>query len=744
MSSEPQESKSPMELEDEIKIKKYKEELYVERGSMRQLAERIASTKPYPRPKKNALQLEQRYYQIPKAKFVDNQYHLRTNYVTAERHSSLVQLNELSKIELSEMMMNKVHLGQYFQCKVSAEAFYSSGLNVLVEDGNGEVEHVVLYNYESPTCSTDPKYILPVGTEIIIKEPHMQSFGQYDSGIRVDSPSDVVIVLQSKNLPTADLLIETGNMAFKKAHYHKASRFYSLAIEVSNQESVRAYLNRAQCFLKMEKYYAAYQDAEKATELDMDSEKAYYRLGKAAYMLRRYEDAKECFEECLNLNMELNDAKVELEKTYERLKERDSGHFNIKGLYEQSFERKELNMDVCDFKSSKIEVADIENKAKGMLAKETIKKGTLIVLSKAATAIFNNKVDYRLKSHDQVQSIARSYTSRHESEAVSELIYKMSDDPETSKLIYSLYAGPNFTRDPVQFPIIDVKRIEAIFAFNSFQIKNSLEMLQLKEMDELLNKTPKYDSEDFTEIDYNSIQFQSNDYQNLSKMQREYDNLDKQCGLWHMVSFFNHSCLSNCNVNFIGDVIVIHANQDISAGEEVTIKYFPPDWTLTQRIDRAEGSYGFRCDCPLCKLDEADPMRKTREEFLDKIEQSENDSLTEALADLKKMKVTYLKRTEYQLQLVTPLEALSQIYRMESQFQKSAECLEQIFTLIKDHNDFVAITIIKEILTDYTMCQNKKKMASWQKTAFEFFKGMNFHRVYFERVWEKIFGFKLN
>lgn len=368
-----------------------------------------------------------------------------------------------------------------------------------------------------------------------------------------------------------------------------------------------------------------------------------------------------------------------------------------------------------------------------------------MVLSKAATAIFNNKTDYRLKSHDQVQSIARSYTSRHESEAVSDLIYKMTDDPETFKRIYSLYAGPDFSREPLPFPLIDVKRIEAIFAFNSFQIKSSLEMLQLKEMDELLSKTPKFDSEDFTEIDYNSIHLQTKEFQNLAKMQLEYDNLDKQCGLWHMVSFFNHSCLSNCNVNFIGDVIVIHANKDIPAGEEVTIKYFPPDWTLGQRIERAEGSYGFRCDCYLCKLDAGDPMKKTREEFLEKIEEQDKDvSLSEALSDLKKMKVTYLKRNEYQLHMVTPLEALSSIYRKESQYQKSAECLEQIFELIKDHNDFVAITIIKEILNDYTMCQNKKKCVGWQKTAFEFFKAMNFHRVYFERIWEKIFGFKLN
>lgn len=377
MSSVPPEAKGPMESDDELKIKKYKEELYTERASMRQLAERIAATKPYPRPKKGTLEAEKKYYQIPKAKFVDNRFVLRTNYVTAERHSSLAQLSDLLKIDLNEMMVNKIHLGRYLQCKVSAEAFYSSGMNLLVEDGNGEVEHVVLYNYESPTCSTDPRYILPVGTEIIIKEPHLQMF-QTDFGIRVDSPSDVVVVLQSKNLPTGDLLIETGNIAFKKGHYHKAARFYSLAIEVTNQESVRAYLNRAQCFLKMEKYHAAYEDAEKATELDMDSEKAYYRLGKAAYMLRKYDDAKECFEECLNLNMELGDAKVELERTVERIKEAKSGHFNLKALYEQSFERKELSMDVCDYKSEKIEVADIKNKAKGMLAKEPIKKGKLI------------------------------------------------------------------------------------------------------------------------------------------------------------------------------------------------------------------------------------------------------------------------------------------------------------------------------------------------------------------------------
>ena len=83
-----------------------------------------------------------------------------------------------------------------------------------------------------------------------------------------------------------------------------------------------------------------------------------------------------------------------------------------------------------------------------MLASEDISEGTLLVVSKAATAIFNNEIDSRLRSCNLVKCMARSYNTRHEVESVAKLMDRMTDDPELAKCIYSLYAGPEFSREP--------------------------------------------------------------------------------------------------------------------------------------------------------------------------------------------------------------------------------------------------------------------------------------------------------
>jgi len=91
-------------------------------------------------------------------------------------------------------------------------------------------------------------------------------------------------------------------------------------------------------------------------------------------------------------------------------------------------------------------------------------------------------------------------------------------------------------------------------------------------MEEEVEKMAGYSEEDFAELDLGSVEFQSGQYQRLAGLQVKYENMDKQCGLWYAVSFFNHSCLANCSVQFVGDVIVIHASRDIQQGEEVTIR----------------------------------------------------------------------------------------------------------------------------------------------------------------------------
>ena len=165
---------------DTIKLKKFKEKLHSEEVYKRKVTDKIKTTKPFKRPAKskdNAL-TEQKFKQKQKenAKFDQNLYQLQTNYKTAECHSCTADLKCLKNIFLKDMTVNKIHRGCCIEFKTIANPFYVSGMHLLVQDINGEYENLVLYNYESISYNVEPKVLIPIGTRLIIKGPHLQKF----------------------------------------------------------------------------------------------------------------------------------------------------------------------------------------------------------------------------------------------------------------------------------------------------------------------------------------------------------------------------------------------------------------------------------------------------------------------------------------------------------------------------------------------------------------------------------------
>ena len=214
-------------------------------------------------------------------------------------------------------------------------------------------------------------------------------------------------------------------------------------------------------------------------------------------------------------------------------------------------------MDVADYKSSHIEVVDIENKSKGVVAQEFIKKGTLLQASKALAATFHNAVDWNKKAFTNTVYLSQNrYNTGNESETLACLVSKMRDDPNVSGQVYALYAGPDHDRSPLAHGLIDIERVEAIYSFNSFQIKNNLELLDLMDMESRVKELDKHldEVDDLNEVDLSLLSVESDEYKKLQTLQIKYNNLNRQCGLWHFSAYFNHSCISNVSLNTIGSV----------------------------------------------------------------------------------------------------------------------------------------------------------------------------------------------
>lgn len=260
------------------------------------------------------------------------------------------------------------------------------------------------------------------------------------------------------NEQNTDTLIDQGNHFFSKSLFDKAVRLYTLAItnadavtQSKEQCVIRAYLNRSQAYLKLDKPYAAHLDAQKVLSADETNVKAWFRLGKALYVMGKFERAQHSFEQCLKLNEANNDALVELGRCRERLVEANEGLYNFDKLYEKAFKRETLHMDIADYISTKIAVVDIERKGKGVKALEFIGKGTLLHVSKALTAIFYNKINYNQTTYPRIVYLNENrYNTCNENENIGDLVNKMRENPLVASKVYSLYGGDAYDRKPLE------------------------------------------------------------------------------------------------------------------------------------------------------------------------------------------------------------------------------------------------------------------------------------------------------
>ncbi|KAL2163791.1 hypothetical protein VTH06DRAFT_5850 [Thermothelomyces fergusii] len=76
-------------------------------------------------------------------------------------------------------------------------------------------------------------------------------------------------------------------------------------------------------------------------------------------------------------------------------------------------------------------------------------------------------------------------------------------------------------------------------------------------------------------------------------------------GLWLRAAYMNHSCVPNVEREVIGDMLVVRAVRDVAAGEELFTSY---DLTgdFEGRQEALMAGWGFECRCALCEAERTD------------------------------------------------------------------------------------------------------------------------------------------
>ena len=207
----------------------------------------IRETKPFRRPAKNYVN---ELFQFNMQKIIHSAAttnkclkRMSTHHILTKRHSSTVvdYQRDLVPIKLNDMQVNMIHHGKYLQCRTVVDPFFMSSMVVLVADDDNQVETVYIYNYFATLgfADRDPSQLLPSGTHMVIKEPYLKIVIGGKCNIRVDSPTDIVILPQLANLnnnnaishlESVESLIAKGNQFFVKGSYHLAIQVYSRVI----------------------------------------------------------------------------------------------------------------------------------------------------------------------------------------------------------------------------------------------------------------------------------------------------------------------------------------------------------------------------------------------------------------------------------------------------------------------------------------------------------------------------------
>ncbi|KAG8903324.1 hypothetical protein FRB99_003427 [Tulasnella sp. 403] len=568
-------------------------------------------------------------------------------HIGTRPHVSRLPLDELSRVNLRNMDVRKVHTGQYLLCRIVSLPVRVFAVQFGVEDPRGSVTLVSLYGYPGTLGASMRTLdaLFPLGYVLAIKEPYMKEMASGGGAhIRVDCASDLLFIhtdhpslegvqwkTRSPASPLAvitspDAWKELGNQYFKDALYFPAAVTYSRGLQ-HHPTAHLLRLNRAMAYLRLGYFGAALADCQQIMDLPTSTGnvhlKALFRAAQAKYGLGWWNDALSTFKDVARLYP--SEAKVcngWIEKCIQRKREAESGQYRWVTMFEEA-QIPGKRLDVAEYVGA-IEVTSSPpcGGGRGVIATRDIEPGELLVVSKAFAVCYPEDLPKDTKYlainflNDRVQKDCSAVLDH-------KIIEQLVSDPGRSSALYDLYAGPEEASPPPTYSIpdrtavpiehlphsgvnVDASRIQGITTYNAFKP---------------------------TTLKRRAVAL-------VQRNSKEKD--DGPSALFLLPSLFNHSCAPNARWYCFGDIMVIRALRAIQKGEEVYLAYGGQGLTyLTRNQDIGLTKFLGTCQCNLCSADREDGLVhcKQRESIFGNIYSC--DTIDGVKKGIKALKKTY-------------------------------------------------------------------------------------------------------
>jgi tetratricopeptide (TPR) repeat protein len=385
------------------------------------------------------------------------------------------QLLLKNRISIKNLRVNNV--GKSLLCRTITRCVKLDAILIVVEDPEGNVERLALYNWVKPAIPKIPKegrlgpppinQILTLATKLVIKNPSYIIANDGNTMIRSDNPEDVTIIDRNNNelfgglrwstdekasvnemKKSADDFRICGNNYFASNDYRAALFEYSTGIELEPQ-NVTLRANRAEVYLRLDQFSKALNDVEIVLKHEPDHLKAAYRKGKALCGLKRYQEAVTTISDLyqrIKVNMDQDMVSIK-QSTVQLLKhakmlviENKDGQYDYSRIFDEFREKAKIKgngkdwiheagprLDHADFLNDNIEIRFIEGKGRGWVAKCDIPENTLIMVSKAFKVVYN--IEVLLDTLDRLE------------ELMVHICQSLIEEPDHCEEVYKLYGS---------------------------------------------------------------------------------------------------------------------------------------------------------------------------------------------------------------------------------------------------------------------------------------------------------------
>ncbi|SCO08278.1 unnamed protein product [Fusarium fujikuroi] len=475
----------------------------------------------------------------------------------------LIPEKDLELMPISEMRLQTHHRGKKVLLRVKTAPARAAAVVTIVEDEEGAAVLLALHQQLEEDFRRDLLQVYHP-SDIIWLEHHDE---------RIPEQWRVHEKIKSNDEYHAE-----GAELTEKEHWLHALHSYTLAISTAGSpyEKQQALLGRSQVNLQLDRPRQALLDAiEGDGLLAASTEESLLLQARAIYHLGK-------FEECLEKLQALTAAFPKSvpgwsmkSAIFKRLEEQNDGEYAFDDMLVEAQETPPL-IDRATF-SSLVEIRIAPGRGKGLFLTKDVSAGDLILCEKAFSYCFMDE-----KSHETYPILGnlprKEVTTGGSVRLWAQVIQKLYHDPEHIDTIQELSHGDQKKLQITECdgsPVVDSFMVEKIIHYNAVN-------------------APRTTSDDFE----TRVFHKSGDTLEIENINTKF----LTSGIWLLASRINHSCVSNCRRSFIGDMQIIRATQDMSAGTELLLSYRAPcSFESYEEVQHHLSRWGFKCACDLCK-----------------------------------------------------------------------------------------------------------------------------------------------